>query len=136
MHHIPNPLLNEEEKELLNAAPEECFHRAVERGAIPLERVTVGLSPRVANLVRSIATGERAPGAPLESPVTRSFPGHPAGPPDDPRAERMRELLSGFPQLTTALEDRRLTAEEAMEAAHAIDGMLGRYLTGTRYAAP
>jgi hypothetical protein len=34
------------------------------------------------------------------------------------------------------LDQRFLTAEEAIEATHAIDHTLGRYLTGTRYAVP
>jgi hypothetical protein len=34
------------------------------------------------------------------------------------------------------LHEKTLTPDEALKAAQAIDRTLGRYMTGTRYAAP
>jgi len=58
---VPNPVLDDEEQELLNAAPEECLRHAIKRGAFSLDQITTDISPRVAAVVRSIATGERIP---------------------------------------------------------------------------
>ena len=44
--------------------------------------------------------------------------------------------LSEFPQITCLLSEQLISPDEAMQAAHTIDNILGRYLTGTRYAAP
>ena len=44
--------------------------------------------------------------------------------------------LDSFPQIVHLLSEHALTPDEAMEAAHVIDNILGRYLTGTKYAAP
>ena len=154
MLNRPNPALNEEEAALLTPQPEECLRRAVQRGAISLDQVTEDLSPRVAAAVRSIVTGERLPAPPGE----RSFPDLPeelirdfeqaqGHPPTEADLKRMREfvrtqteqaqgILAPYPQLQRLIDEQALSGIEATAAAHAIDHILGRYLTGTRYAAP
>jgi hypothetical protein len=154
MLDTPNPVLNEEETALLTSQPEECLRLAVQRGAISLERVTEDLLPRVAAAVRSIVTGERLPVPPSESAPTdlpeelvRDFEQARGHPPTEADRERMREFikmqmviapesLSPYPQLRRLLDEQALNEIEATAAAHAIDHILGRYLTGTRYAAP
>lgn len=132
MLHKPHPALNEKEQELLNAAPEECLSRAVQRGALALDEMEA-LSPRVVAVVRSIATGERltlpGPGSSPERDVPSVLP-------SGREHEWALTTLSGFPQLTRLLSDHVISPDEAMQTAHAIDRILGRYLTGTRYAAP
>ena len=150
----PNPVLNEKELELLDDAPEACLRQAVRRGALSLDEITTGLSPRVAAAVQRVATGER--------PATRSgglardpragdllrrgleagddaappsaLPAAPEGP--EEWDEWTRHALSPYSELADLLDEQNLTPSEAMAAAHAIDHALGRYLTGTRYAAP
>jgi hypothetical protein len=143
-----NPALNEEEAALLTSQPEECLRRAVQRGAISLDQVPEALSPRVAAAVRSIVTGERLLTPPnLPEELTRSFEQTRGHPPAEADMERMREfermqaeqaqkVLAPYPQLQRLLDEQALSGAEATAAAHAIDHMLGRYLTGTRYAAP
>jgi hypothetical protein len=148
----PNPILNEEELDLLNDHPEECLRRVVGRGALSLDQITADLPSRVAAVVRSIATGER----PIVRGVERDLGGIKSGPRrsgpgaygvDDARpsgplglvgqmAARTRQSLSFHPRLTAMVDEEILTADEALQAAHAIDHVLDRYLTGTRYAAP
>jgi hypothetical protein len=128
----PNPALNEEERELSNSAPEECLSQAVQRGAIALDEMEA-VSPRVAAVVRSIATGERLA---LPEKETLSEVGTRTPPPSDRKYDWTLKTLSQFPQLTRLLSDQVLTSDEAMQVAHTIDNMLGRYMTGTRYAAP
>ncbi len=146
------PILNDEEKALLEGRPEECLRRAVARSALSLDQVAAGLPPHVATAVRGIVTGERPP-APGQ---------HPAPPParDEGRgdlrwlqaridrgewqrlerkrtAEAAHDCLGlAYPSLDRLLADELLTPDEAMEAAHSVDAALGRYTTGTRYAAP
>jgi hypothetical protein len=154
MLNTPNPALNEEEAALLTSKPEECFRRAARRGAISLAQMTEDLSPRAAAAVRSIVTGERLSAPPSE----RSFPDLPeelmrgfeqarGHPPAEADLEQMREfvrmqmeqaqaILAPYPQLQRLLAEQVLSGIEATAAAHAIDHALGRYLTGTRYAAP
>jgi hypothetical protein len=154
MPNSPNLVLNEEEAALLTSQPEECLRRAVQRGAISLDRVTEALSPRVAAAVRSIVTSERLPTPPSESSfpdlpeeLIRSFEQTQGPPPTEVDLERMREfvrmqtvqaqeVLTPYPQLQRLLDEEALSGAEATAAAHAIDHILGRYLTGTRYAAP
>jgi hypothetical protein len=151
MLDLPNPVLNEEELDLLSSAPEECLRHAVQRGALSLDEVTADLSPRVAAVVRFIATGERlampegdairdpgAAGRSRASPEGSDGPSLPATPegPGDREEEWALRTLSSHAQLVHLLDEQRLTPSEAMAAAHAIDHCLGRYLTGTRYAAP
>jgi hypothetical protein len=124
----PNPILDEKERSLVDWAPEECFRLAVQRGAFVLDEASSylqALSPRVLAVVHGIAAGERV-----------SLPkGH--GPSmTTPDCERALNVLNGFPQIVRLLNERTLTPDEAMEVAHAIDNILGRYLTGTKYAAP
>ena len=139
MAHRTSPILNDEERELLDAAPEECLRRVVQRGALPLDQVTDGLQPRVAAAVRSIATGERLAALGVEPEPKRdmtdwslthsmdaSYRSHAS----------VREMLPGHPQLVRMLDEEILTPDEAMDVVHAIDYALGRYLTGTRYAVP
>jgi hypothetical protein len=163
MLHLPNPVLNEEELELRDGAPGACLRQAVRRGALSLDEITASLSPRVAAAVRRVATGERP--APRSVAQTRSLgagPGlgeqlfralkegddaaAPSAPPtalpptpEEPggqEAESTRHALSPYAELADMLDEESLTPSEAMAAAHAIDHALGRYLTGTRYAAP
>ena len=124
MLDIPNPALNEEERALLNLAPEECVRHAIRRGALPLDQITERLSPRVAAIVRSVATGERLPE--LNEREETSQP-----PPPGKRSD-----LFVYPQLQRIVDEEILTLAEALQAAHAIDRALGRYMTGTKYAAP
>ncbi len=122
MLHSPNPALNEEERELLDLAPEECLQHAIRRGALSLDQVTERLSPRVAAVVRSIATGERLPKLP-ELEETYWSAGR-------------RSDLSAYPQLGRTVDEEILTLAEAFKAVRSIDSALGRYPTGTKYAAP
>ncbi len=122
MLHLPNHILNEEECALLDPAPEECLRHVVRRGAIPLDQVTERLSPRVATVVRCIVTGERLPKLP--GPKEPSWP---AG---------RRSDLSPYPQLGRTVDEEILTLAEAFEAVRSIESALGRYPTGTKYAAP
>jgi hypothetical protein len=121
----PNPALNEKEQALVDSAPEECLRYAVQRGALALDSISPKLSPRVAAVVQSIATGERGslPERQGPNPATQDY-------------ERTLNALDSFPQIVHLLSEHTLTPDEAMEAAHAIDNILGRYLTGTKYAAP
>lgn len=150
----PNPTLNEKEQALVNTAPEECLRQAVQRGAISLDQVTEELTPRAAAAVRNIVIGERLP-APsgersfpdLPEDMIRSFEQARGCSPTEAdleqmrefvrmQAEQAREILAPYSQLRRLLDEQALSGFEATEAAHAIDHVLGRYLTGTRYAAP
>ena len=126
MLDTPNPALNEEERALLGSAPEECLRHAIRRGALSLDQVTERLSPRVAAVVRSIATGERLPE--LAERKEASQP---------PPAGGQSDLdLSAYPQLQRTVDEEILTLAEAVEAVWTIDYALGRYPTGSKYAAP
>jgi hypothetical protein len=136
MLNTPNPVLNEEEAALLTPQPEECLRRAVQRGAISLDQVTEELAPHVAAAVCSIVTGERLPvppdGAPFPEPTgeqIRKFEQARGHPPTEAELEQMHE----FVRMQT---EQILDEGGAIAAANAIDHALGRYLTGTRYAAP
>jgi hypothetical protein len=143
----PNPVLNEKEQALVDSAPEECLRHAVQRGALALDEISAKLSPRVIAVVQSIATGERLslpePGINLQGVSAgggRSRSLQPSGG-QEPSAEAQEyewtlDVLTSFPQIAHLLSEQALTPSEAMEAAHTIDHILGRYLTGTRYAAP
>jgi hypothetical protein len=144
----PNPALNEEEVALLGLQPEECFRHAVQRGAISLDQVTKELAPHVAAAVRSVVTGERPPASPeLSEELTRQFEqarGHPPTEADleqlrgfvRAQAEHAQKTLTPYPHLRHLLDEQMLTGGGAIAAANAIDHVLGRYLTGTLYAAP
>jgi hypothetical protein len=125
MLHNPNPTLSEKEQELLHTAPEECLSRALDE--------MEALSPRVAAVVRSIATGERLT---LPGPGSSAERDLPSVLPSGREHEWALTTLAEFPQLSRLLSDHVISADEAMQTAHAIDRILGRYLTGTRYAAP
>ena len=114
---------DDDERQLLESDPEECFRLAVQRGALPLDQLSEDLPPRVAAAVRSIATGERLP-----APGAEAYPAQ--------TLADVKRMLSNHPRLAQMLGGRLLTPAEAMEAAYAIDHALGRYLTGTRYATP
>jgi hypothetical protein len=123
-----NPVLDDEEQKLLNAAPEKCLRHAIKRGAFSLDQITTDLLPRVAAIVRSIATGERIPEpSTLEILCEIEKAAEPAW---------EGKGLSVYPSLQSLVDEQTLTLEEAYQAAHAIDRAIGRYLTGTRYAAP
>jgi hypothetical protein len=161
MLHLPNPVLNEEEMALLDDAPESCLQQAVQRGALSVDEITENLSPRVAAAVQRIASGERPPTrsgpvAPPQSPdagmglgerLFRALKGGddapaPPAPPPAPEgpgggeADWIRRALTPFAELIELLDEQNLTPSEALAAANAIDRALGRYMTGTRYAAP
>ena len=133
-----NATLNEEEQALMNPQPEACLRHVVARGALSVEQITEELAPHIAAVVRSIATGERLAADEAAPELSRDFLGldRTRTESDEMQAEWVAGQLTGHPQLASMLETRTLTPEEAMAAAHAIDHILGRYLTGTRYAAP
>ena len=125
---------------MCDSAPEECFRHAIRRGALSLDEATARLSPRIAAVVRSVATGERLTAPDMAR--TRSM-GVQTTPPDRPRPreqpqerEMVQKILSHHPQLAQMLDERILEPGEALGVAQALDGILGRYTTGTRYAAP
>ena len=140
--HKPNLILNDEEQELLGTAPEGCLRRVVARGALPLDQITESLPPRVAAALRSIVTGERLAALDVEPEPERDITdwGLTRAMDDSswPQAavSLVREMLPSHPQLVRMLDEEILTPGETMDVAHAIDYALGRYLTGTRYAAP
>jgi len=148
MLNNPNPVLNAEEVALLTPQPEECFRRAVQRGAITLDQVTEPLAPHVAAAVRSIVTGERLPASPdLPEELIRQFEQARGHPPTEADLEQMRgfvraqteqaqEILTSYPHLRHLLDEQLLTGGGAIAAVNAIDHILGRYLTGTLYAVP
>lgn len=121
----PSPALNEKERALVDSAPEECFRQAVQRGALTVDEMSSVLSPRVAAVVHSIATGERVSLPERQGPSTATQD-----------YEWTLNVLADFSQIAYLLKEQTLTPDEAMEAAHAIDKILGRYMTGTKYAAP
>ena len=148
MLQTPNPVLNKEEAALLALQPEECFRRAVQRGAISLDQVTEALSPHVAAAVRSVVTGERLP-APSElfEEMVRKLERAREQPLTEAEMEQIRgfmqmqvphaqEMLAPYPHLQHLLDEQMLNGGGAIAAANAIDRVLGRYLTGTLYAAP
>jgi hypothetical protein len=163
MLHLPNPVLNEEEVELLESAPGASLRQAVRRGALSLDEITAGLSPRVAAAIQHVAAGERpatrsVPPAPSQAPsrglgeqLFRALKGgdnadppvaDPSTPPPAPEGpgggeqDWIRHAISPYAELADLLDEQSLTPSEALAAAHAIDHALGRYMTGTRYAAP
>ena len=90
--------------------------------------------------LHSIATGERVP----ESFREDELPPSESRSADQPGREEVRdawwqakyESLAVWPGLQHAVDEEILTASEALEVAHTIDRTLGRYMTGTLYAAP
>ena len=155
-------ILNEEELALLDSDPEACLQHAVRRGALSLDQITASLSPRAGAVVRSIAAGERlsAPGkpsslgaAPRSIVAGERVPGssteEAVSAPEGTSAQRPGleeqlvaswqahyQSLAAWPGLQDAVDEAVLTPVEALAVAHHIDGTLGRYMTGTRYAAP
>lgn len=133
-----NAILNEEEQALLDPQPEACLQHVVARGALQLDQITEGLAPSTAAVVRSIATGERLAAGEAVPELSRDFleQDHKRAEVDAMQSEWVASQLTNHPQLASMLEEHILTPGEAMAAVHAIDHTLGRYLTGTRYAAP
>jgi hypothetical protein len=130
MVHCPDPALNDEEEALLDLYPEECFRHAVQRGAISLNMVTEELDPRVAAAVRSTVTGERVPAPPTEQALAQV----PAA--TEREISLAQSCLTPYPEFLRLMEEQTLSWAEALAAANAIDRVLGRYMTGTKYAAP
>jgi hypothetical protein len=126
----PSSALNDEEKALLDLHPEECFRHVVQRGAISLNMVTEGLDPRVAAAVRSTVTGERISATPTEKTSAQA----PAA--TEREISLAQSCLTPYPRFLGLLEEQTLSWAEALAAANAIDRALGRYMTGTKYAAP
>lgn len=123
----PNPLLDEEERKLLGRAPEECLRRATIRGALALDELVAGLPPRIAAALRYIVTGERPAAGEGEAGQV----------PERSEPSMWREALGDpFPGLAALMDDGLLSEGEAIQAANTVDRALGRYLTGTLYAAP
>jgi len=137
MLHTPHPDLNEEERALLPDAPEQTLRRAVQRGALSLDPVMEQLPPRAAAVVRNMIIGERPP-------MERGLPTPESEPAGRVEAEELQTLrgqttyraLSAWPSLQRAVDEGTLTVAEALELARTVDHTLGRYTTGTRYAAP
>ena len=155
MLNNPTFKLENGEADLLDNAPELLLRRAVARNAVSLDQIAADLPPRSAAAVRAIATGERSALLEeneipfLEEPAMYEFgvaaeedqpPSGAAEAGDQsPRdaADWIRETLSQpYPQLLELVDQNALSPDEALQAACKIDGLLGRYLTGTRYAAP
>jgi hypothetical protein len=156
MLHNPTFELEDGEADLLDNAPELLLRRALARNAVSLDGIAADLPPRSAAAVRAIATGEREDFQ--EGEVRFFLEEEPAmfefgasseddEPPSDENdasdqaaqdaAGWIKDTLSQpYPQLLALLEEEALSPDEAMQAANQIDGLLGRYLTGTRYAAP
>jgi hypothetical protein len=155
MLHVPAFELEDGEADLLDNAPELLLRRAVARNAVSLDRIAADLPPRSAAAVRAIATGERSAllevdDVPfLEEPTLFEFgvaaeDDRPASDesesddqgPRDAAGWTKQTLSQPYPQLLELIDQDALSPDEALQAAHQIDGLLGRYLTGTRYAAP
>jgi hypothetical protein len=93
--------------------------------------------------LHSIATGERVPesfGESGEEELSRSE-SRSAGQPRSEASQDVRwqanyESLGAWPGLQNAVDEGILTAGEALGVANTIDRTLGRYMTGTLYAAP
>jgi hypothetical protein len=155
MLHLPTFELENGEADLLDNAPELLLRRAVARNAVSLDRIAVDLPPRSAAAVRAIAAGERSALLEedeipfLEEPTMFEF--GVAAEEDQTSADARelgdqipqdaddwirRTLSQPYPQLLELVDEDALSPDEAMQAAHQIDGLLGRYLTGMRYAAP
>lgn len=142
---VPNQLLNDQERALLEDTPEECLRRVVDRGALSLDQISEGLEPRIAAVVRSLATGERVDWPPelaerdeagRRGELTRSMADAPRPEREGRAIEVMRTILSPFPRLLHLVEQGTLSPDEALRAARTVDYALGRYPTGTRYAVP
>ncbi len=130
----PHSALNPEEQALLNHQPEECLRRAVQRGALSTEQIGAGLSPRLHTVLQAVVSGERPPLPPepaaSHSGSRQEHRVHPA------IREIERQSLSVYPTLLALVDEQDLSTREALEVAHAVDDLLGRYPTGARYAAP
>jgi hypothetical protein len=156
MLHNPTFELEDGEADLLDNAPELLLRRAVARNAVSLDGIAADLPPRSAAAVRAIATGEREDlleedrGFFLEEePPMFDFGGtsenHELPSDENNAGDRevsdtagwIKDTISQpYPQLLELLGEDALSPDEAMRAANQIDHLLGRYLTGTRYAAP
>jgi hypothetical protein len=138
--NLPNLVLDEEEQALRDSDPEACFRHAIQRGALSLDQVTASLSPRIAAALHSIAAGERSPATGLS--IARTLDPQETQPGKRQLLEQgselasARQMLAGHPQLTWMLDEQILGPGQALQAARALDHLLGRYMTGTRYAAP
>jgi hypothetical protein len=156
MLHYPTFELEDGEADLLDNAPDLLLRRAVARNAVSIDRIAPDLPPRSAAAVRAIATGERevAPEGDFrffleEEPAMFEFgdSSETGAPPSDENNAHEQEVQDDagwikdaisrpYPQLLELIEQDALSPYEALQAANQIDGLLGRYLTGTRYAAP
>jgi hypothetical protein len=96
--------------------------------------------PSLGAALHSIAAGEHVPESSGEEELSRSE----SGSAEQPGREALRdagrqadyESLAAWPGLQNAVDEGALTAGEALGAANTIDRTLGRYMTGTLYAAP
>jgi hypothetical protein len=127
-----------------------------------LDQLVASLSPHGGTVLRSIVTGEplRPPGEPsaLGAALRSIVSGERApelseeetpSPQEIAPARRLGleeqlaaswesdyQSLAAWPGLQRAVDEGILAPVEALGVAHQIDGILGRYMTGTRYAAP
>jgi hypothetical protein len=90
--------------------------------------------------LHSIAAGERVPESSGEEELSLSENGSAQQPERevlrDVRWQASYESLAAWPGLQSAVDEGILTAGEALGVANTIDRTLGRYMTGTLYAAP
>jgi len=120
MLSTPNPNLSEEERDLFLNRPEAYLRHAVAQGTVSLDSITENLTPRAADAVRGMVSAERA-----------------IQPSCAPRSGNAAPLpITPYPSLQQLLDEGTLDPEEVLAASQSIDAALGRYLTGTRYAAP
>ncbi|MGD2148206.1 MAG: hypothetical protein PVH41_16060 [Anaerolineae bacterium] len=136
----PRLVLDQKEQALRDLDPEACLRHAIRRGALSLDEVTASLPPRIAAALRSVAAGERPPSyspiAARTDPAGESATGGPRPAEQLEELAATRRMLGSHPYLTHLLDEQVLQPGEAMDVAHVIDDLLGRYMTGTRYAAP
>jgi hypothetical protein len=96
--------------------------------------------PSLGAALRSLVAGERVSESPEEDRLSRPERGsadhveHQQ--PSDVARQTVYKSLGAWPGLQHAVDEGNLTASEALAVAQTIDGALGRYMTGTRYAAP
>jgi hypothetical protein len=99
-----------------------------------------GKPPSLGAALHSIAAGEHMPESSGEEELSRSESGSDEQSrrevSHDARRQADYESLAAWPGLQNAVDEGILTAGEALGVANTIDGTLGRYMTGTLYAAP
>jgi hypothetical protein len=110
-------------------------------GPLRSQETRPGKTPALGAALYSMLTGERAPEPSGEEEALSPLESEPADLPEVARARDARwqanyQSLGAWPGLRRAVDEGMLTASEALGVANAIDRGLGRYMTGTLYAAP